>query len=160
MVVQYCQTYTDREHGKILTYDLYSSYGSWKGFKPVFHFNRIVAKRGVFYCVHIISSAWVFTKQWNTVRFATIRLKWKLALRIVRTVRTKNDFMDRTNRTVCEKDLRIVNRAFQSVKESGCLRVKWSLENSSIRTDRTNWKWLHRSCEPYWYINIIYILYP
>ena len=25
--------------------------------KPVFHFNRIVAKRSVFYCVHIISSA-------------------------------------------------------------------------------------------------------
>ena len=30
LVVQ--QTYTDREDGKILTYDLYSSYGSWKGF--------------------------------------------------------------------------------------------------------------------------------
>ena len=27
MVVQYCQTYTDREDGKILTYDLYRSYG-------------------------------------------------------------------------------------------------------------------------------------
>ena len=27
MVVQYCQTYTDREDGKI-TYDLYGSYGS------------------------------------------------------------------------------------------------------------------------------------
>ena len=45
--------------------------------KAVFHFNRIVAERSVFYCVHIISSAWVFTKQWNTLRFATIRLKWK-----------------------------------------------------------------------------------
>ena len=71
MVVQYCQTYTDREHGKILTYDLYSSYGSWKGFT-------------------------------------------------VLTVRTENDFKDRTNRTVREKDLRIVNTAFQSVKESRC----------------------------------------
>ena len=48
--------------------------------KPVFHFNRIVAKRSVFYCVHIISSARVFTKQWNTVCFATIRLKWKTDL--------------------------------------------------------------------------------
>ena len=28
MVVQYCQTYTNREDDKILTYDLYSSYGS------------------------------------------------------------------------------------------------------------------------------------
>ena len=40
-------------------------------------------------------------------------------LRIVRTVRTENGFTDRTNRTVREKDLRIVNTAFQSVKESG-----------------------------------------
>ena len=32
MVVQYGQTYTDREDGKMLTYDLYSSYGSWRGF--------------------------------------------------------------------------------------------------------------------------------
>ena len=47
-------------------------YGS--RFKPVFHFSRIVAKCGVFYYVHIISSAWVFTKQWNTQRFATTRL--------------------------------------------------------------------------------------
>ena len=47
------------------------------GFKAVFHFNRIVAKRSVFNCVHIISSAWVLTKQWNTLRFATMRLKWK-----------------------------------------------------------------------------------
>ena len=46
-------------------------------FKPVFHFNRIVANRSVSYCPHIISSAWVFTKQLNTLRFATIRLKWK-----------------------------------------------------------------------------------
>ena len=31
---------------------------SWLcGHKPVFHFNRILAKRSVFYCVHIISSA-------------------------------------------------------------------------------------------------------
>ena len=49
--------------------------------KAVFHFNRIVPKRSVLYCVHIISSARVFMKQWNTLRFATIRLKWKTALR-------------------------------------------------------------------------------
>ena len=48
--------------------------------KPVFHFNRIVAKHSVFCFVHIISSSWVFTKQWNTVRFATVQLKWKTAL--------------------------------------------------------------------------------
>ena len=31
--------------------------------KAVFHFNRIVAKHSVFYCVHIISSTWVCMKQ-------------------------------------------------------------------------------------------------
>ena len=30
MVVQYCQTYTDREHGKILTYGSYGSYGPYE----------------------------------------------------------------------------------------------------------------------------------
>ena len=54
-------------------------------------------------------------------------------VRVVRTVRTENDdhgsygpyelkmaITDRTNRTVREKDLRIVNKAFQLVKESVC----------------------------------------
>ena len=50
--------------------------------KAVFHFNRIVPKRSVLYCVHIISSARVFMKQWNTLRFATIWLKWKTALKV------------------------------------------------------------------------------
>lgn len=29
------------------------------------------------YYVHIICSAWVFTKQWNTLRFPTRRRRWK-----------------------------------------------------------------------------------
>ena len=37
--------------------------------KAVFHFNRIVAKRSVFYCVHIISSASCH----KTVKYATFR---------------------------------------------------------------------------------------
>ena len=94
MVVQYCQTYTDREDGKYSLRFVQFRYGSWKGcthrtnrtirekdLKAVFHFNRIVAKRSVFHCVHIISFAWVLTKYWNTLRFATIRLKWKTGLR-------------------------------------------------------------------------------
>ena len=48
--------------------------------KAGFHFNRIVAKDRVLHCVHIICSAGVFTTQWNTLRFATIRLKWKTGL--------------------------------------------------------------------------------
>ena len=45
--------------------------------------------------------------------------KIRRSVRIVRTVQTGNGFTDRTNRAVREKDLRIVNTAFQSVKESG-----------------------------------------
>ena len=60
----------------------------------------------------------------NMVKYSlticTVRTVRGKDLRIVRTVRTENDFTDRTNRTVREKDLRIVNTAFQSVKESGC----------------------------------------
>ena len=50
--------------------------------KPVFHFNRIVAIRSVFYWVHTISSVWVFKKQSNMLRYATIPLKWKIGYRI------------------------------------------------------------------------------
>ena len=49
--------------------------------KFVLHFTPAVAKRSVFCCVHIISSAWVFTRQWNTLRFAKIRVKWRTTLR-------------------------------------------------------------------------------
>ena len=44
--------------------------------------------------------------------------KIRRSVRIVRTVRTENGFTDRANRTVREKDLRIVSTVFQSVKES------------------------------------------
>ena len=79
MVVQYCQTYTDREDNKVLTYDLYSSY---------------------------------------TVR--------KKDLRIAQTVRTENGFTDRTNRTVREKDSRIVNMVSSRLKSQ--VVPKWNLE--------------------------------
>ena len=46
-------------------------------------------------------------------------MKLRKIRRSVRIVRTENGFTDRTNRTVREKDLRIVNTAFQSVKEAG-----------------------------------------
>ena len=52
--------------------------------KPVFHFSRIVPYRPValpILCDSIvISLALVLMKHCNTVRFATIRLKWKTAL--------------------------------------------------------------------------------
>jgi hypothetical protein len=50
--------------------------------KPVFHFNRIVTYRSIFFCVKVISSTVSLRKQRNTLRFGTIRLKWKTALRI------------------------------------------------------------------------------
>jgi hypothetical protein len=41
--------------------------------KPVFHFNRIVTYRRIFFCVEVISSTLVVRKQRNTLRFATLR---------------------------------------------------------------------------------------
>jgi hypothetical protein len=38
---------------------------------------RIVTYRSIFFCVEVISSTLVVRKQRNTLRFATIRLKWK-----------------------------------------------------------------------------------
>ena len=46
--------------------------------KAVFHFKRIVAYRSIFFCVSIISSAPVLIEQRNMLRFATIRVKWKI----------------------------------------------------------------------------------
>jgi hypothetical protein len=54
----------------------------WKSaFKPVFHFNRIVTYRSIFFCVEVISSTLPLRKQRNTLRFG-IRYDWsgKLAL--------------------------------------------------------------------------------
>ena len=42
--------------------------------------------------------------------------KIRRSVRIVRTVRTENGFTDRTNRTVRDKDLRIVNKFFNRLK--------------------------------------------
>ena len=46
-----------------------------------FHFNRIVAKRSVFHCVVNNQSELMTWTQKNTLRFATIRLKWKATFR-------------------------------------------------------------------------------
>ena len=54
--------------------------------KAVFHFNRIVAKRSVFHCFVITRIELMTCTQWNTLRFATIRLKWK-------TVRTLYEWL-------------------------------------------------------------------
>ena len=54
---------------------------SLKEIKPVFHFNCIVTYRSIFFCVEVISSTLVGRKQRNTLRFATIRLKWKTGFR-------------------------------------------------------------------------------
>ena len=42
--------------------------------------------------------------------------KIRRSVQIVRTVRTENGFTDRTNRTVRDKDLRIVNKFFNRLK--------------------------------------------
>ena len=51
--------------------------------KAGFHLNRIVTYRSIFFCVETISSTLVLRKQRNTIRFGTIRLKWKPAFRRV-----------------------------------------------------------------------------
>ena len=64
--------------------------------------------------------------------------KIRRSVRIVRTVRTENGFTDRTNRTVREKDLRIVNIVFNRWKRQ--LVTKWSLHEKirrSVRIVRT-----------------------
>ena len=52
--------------------------------------------------------------------------KIRRSVRIVRTVRIENGFTDRTNRTVREKNLRIVNIVFSRWKRQ--LVTKWSLD--------------------------------
>jgi hypothetical protein len=42
---------------------------------------RIVTYRSIFFCVEVISSTLAVRKQRNTLRFGTIRLKWKTGLR-------------------------------------------------------------------------------
>ena len=40
--------------------------------KPVFHFNGIVTYRNIFFCIEVISSTLVLTKQRNTLRYGTV----------------------------------------------------------------------------------------
>ena len=135
MVVQYCQTYTDREDGKIFTYDLYSLYGSWKRFTHRTDrtncTNRTVREKDS----RMVNTAFQSVKEsvCNLVKHGKIRR----SARIVQTVRTESGFTDRANRTVLEKDSRIVNTAFQSVKESVCNLVKHGKIRRSARIVRT-----------------------
>jgi hypothetical protein len=67
--------------------------------KPVFHFNRNVTYRSIFFCVEVISSILVVRKQRNTLRFATIEVENRT-----------NDFDTKENATVrydCEVENRL-----------------------------------------------------
>ena len=90
----------------------YEPYGSWKGSR-------------------IANTAFQSVKEsvCDLVKLGIIRR----SARIVRTVRTENGFTDRANRTVREKDLRIVKHSFQSVKESVCDLVKLGKIRRSVR---------------------------
>jgi hypothetical protein len=49
--------------------------------KPVFHFNRIVTYRSIFFCVEVISSTLVVRKQRNTLatlRYDTVEVENRL----------------------------------------------------------------------------------
>ena len=54
--------------------------------KAVFDFNRIVAERSVFHCFVTTRVELMTYTQWNTLRFATIRLKWKTGLNCLANV--------------------------------------------------------------------------
>ena len=60
--------------------------------KPVFHFNRIVTYRSIFFCVEVISSTLPLRKQRNTLRFGTIQLKWKTGLNVLQNWTWKSFF--------------------------------------------------------------------
>jgi hypothetical protein len=49
--------------------------------KPVFHFNRIVAKRSVFLCFLTTRAELMTSTQKKMLRYVTIRLKWKTGFR-------------------------------------------------------------------------------
>jgi hypothetical protein len=53
----------------------------WLCVKPVFHFNRIVAKRSVFLCFLTTRVELMTSTQKTMLRYVTIRLKWKTGLR-------------------------------------------------------------------------------
>ena len=50
-------------------------------FKPVFHFNRTVPKRGVFLCLVSFEAELMTLGQTKTLRFGTVRLEWKTGFR-------------------------------------------------------------------------------
>jgi hypothetical protein len=54
-----------------------------KAVKPVFHFNRIVAKRSVFLCFLSTRVELMTSTQKKMLRYVTIRLKWKTGLKAV-----------------------------------------------------------------------------
>ena len=69
-----------------------SSIGDWrthiliawvKKLKAIFHSHCIVAKRSVFHCFVNTQAEVMIWTQWNMLRFATIRLKWKTGLTTV-----------------------------------------------------------------------------
>ena len=68
-----------------------NAHASYFRLKPVFHFNRIVTYRSIFFCVKVISSTLSLRKQRNTLRFGTIRLKWKTAFNHRIRKRTRRD---------------------------------------------------------------------
>ena len=104
MVVQYCQTYTGREHGKLLTYRSYGPYELNNGFTD--RANRTVRENDLRIVNIVINrlksqvvTKWSFKKSVDPYgSYGPYELKMAIT--------------DRTNRTVREKDLRIVKTAF------------------------------------------------
>ena len=118
MVVHYCRMYTDREHGKLLTYGSYGPYELKMA-------SRIV--RTVRFVKRIYGSWIQLFNRWKN----QVVTKWSLEKFVnpygsYGPYELNNGFTDRANRTVREKDLRIVNMVFNRLRSQ--VVTKWSLE--------------------------------
>ena len=56
------------------------------GIKVVFHFKRMMAYHSIFFCFQFIRSIRVLMKQRSTLRYATIRVKWKKGFSVNRSL--------------------------------------------------------------------------
>jgi hypothetical protein len=114
--------------------------------KPVFHFDHIVTYRSIFFCVEIISSTLVVRKQRNTLRFATIRLKWKTGLKPVfhfnRIVTYRSIFF-------CVEVISstLVVRKQRNTLRFRTIRLKWKTSLSSLSIHPSG-KYLALAIEP------------
>ena len=103
--------------------------------KAVFHFKRIVAYRSIFFCANIISSTRVLMEQRNTLRFATIRAKWKTGFNGPADSCVNSQISD-TSRTMTRQNNETTEGAKQTLLYE--VRQRHLLNNSNSLSDINN----------------------